>query len=178
MAGAVASAPREHEMADRFAALLLPARLLESPPDSTAMLDASVALYTLGPAVVHAVHGQPVRAVASPAIRAFAPTAGTLGGFVVGGAGALIVSAFDGRSFSNPSDAVTYTFAGGIAAGYLVGFAAPILLDATLFGHEPVEKSATPNEPNEKKDDAAKVTWSPRVGWTKDGPNVGLSGTF
>jgi hypothetical protein len=170
MIGAVASAPDHLETTEAMGALLLPARLLKDGPDSTPAIDASVAVYTLGPAFVHALHGRGVQAVASPAIRALAPTIGTVAGLGYGVVAALVVSAADNR---NNREAAGDVFVGCIASGFVVGFVAPVVIDAVAFGHEPVEAKPIP-----KKDDAAKVKWNPRVGWTKDGPNVGLSGTF
>lgn len=169
----VASVAESGDFAHGTGALLLPARLLgDEAPRSTGAIDASIALYTLGPGLVHALHGRAPEAVASPAIRALSPTIGTMTGAVYGFVvGACVAVATDGQGKVDPF------IYGGMASGYVLGFAAPMLVDAAMFGHEPVDRASRPME---KKVDAAKVTWSPRVAWSKEtrSPTVGLSGTF
>lgn len=169
----IAAVAESREPLEGAASLLLPTRLLSEPPESTAAIDASLALYTLGPAFVHALHGRGVPAVLSPTFRAVAPSLGTFTGGVIGLAGSVFVSAAgDGRG---SDDGALSVLAVGIAAGYVVGFAAPMVIDATVLAREPIEAE---KKPAEKKDDAARVKWSPRVSWSKGGPTVGLSGTF
>lgn len=176
----VSAAPSASEGA---AALVLPAHLLDADerPDATAAVGASLALYTLRPAFVHAAHGRGAQALASPAIRALAPAVGTFAGLCYGLVGAVIVSSLDGsRSSRGISEAGVSTLVAGVASGYAIGFLAPIAIDAGLFGYEPVETEpkTKEQEAREGQEEAAKSRWSPRVAWSTYGPNVGISGTF
>lgn len=135
MITAVATSPD----ADQGAiALLAPTHLLRSAPDTTAFINASVAFYTLAPAFVHAVHGRGVQAALSPPVRLFAPTLGTLTGAAYGFLGAIAVAIVtDERDTLGDDSTSGRVLIGCIASGYFLGFLAPMILDAFVFGHEP-----------------------------------------
>lgn len=168
----VAGAPKKAEGA---ASLLLPTRLLDHPPDSTPVLDVGLALYTLGPAIVHAAHARPLQSFGSGAIRAVGPTAGLVVGFGYGLVLAIPVAIIapghrhsEGPNLGPNGDAVLLA---GMASGVALGTIGPVLIDAIAFGHEPVEKPA-------EKTGASAVTVQPKLGYSKSGPTVGLTGTF
>jgi hypothetical protein len=173
MIGAVADA---RDTGDGILSLLAPTRFLKDPPKHTAFIDGSLIFYTLGPAFVHAVHERGVQAALSPPIRLFAPTLGTLTGAVYGFAFAVVVAIADGSDgFRSGSPAQTVLI-GSIASGYALGFIAPILIDAVIFGHEPI----APAEDAATKKAAVKpsVKWAPRLGVSKEGPSFSIGGTF
>lgn len=174
MIGAVADS---REPGDGVWSLLAPTRLLEKPPEHTAFIDGSLALWTLAPAFVHAVHGRGKQAALSAPIRLCGPTLGTLTGAVYGFVFAVIVALADsGNGFDNDSSAVT-VLAVGVGTGYLLGFVAPILIDSIIFAREPIE----PEEAAADKRARAKppsLHWTPRLGMSKDGPTFGVGGTF
>lgn len=170
----VATAPKGGEGA---ASLLLPTRLLDEPPKSTTTLDIGLALYTAGPAIVHAAHGRPLQSIGSAAIRAAGPTTGLVVGFVYGLLIAIPVAVVapgprrgGGPDLGKNGDAVLLA---GMASGVALGTVGPIVIDAVAFAHEPVAKAA-----KETPKDATAVTVEPRLAYSKNGPTVGLSGTF
>ena len=174
MIGAVADS---REPGEGALSLLAPTRLLSEPPKHTAFIDGTLALWTLAPAFVHAVHGRGTQAALSAPIRLCAPTLGTITGAVYGFVFAVIVALADSRNgFDGDGGAVT-VLAIGIGSGYALGFIAPILIDSIIFAREPIE----PDEQAADKRARAKppaVQWTPRLGMSKDGPTFGFGGTF
>lgn len=173
MVTAVASA---REPGEGALSLLAPAHLLEDGPRTTAFINGSLIFYTLAPAFVHAVHGRGVQAALSPPIRLFAPTIGTVTGFIYGLAAALVVEILDDdrRSFGESSTSGKVLI-GCTASGYFLGFIAPMLIDAFAFGYEPIEPD---DAVAEKKSGRPMIQWSPRLGLTNGGGTVGLGATF
>lgn len=155
--------------------LIWPSRLFEDPPKTSAAITGSLALYMLGPAFVHAVHGRGVQAALSPAIRAFAPTLGLMTGAVYGLAAAIVVDAVDtdNRGFDGNDPAGTVLI-GCIASGYVLGFAAPMLIDAVALAREPIE----PDDAADEKKTSRSFTVQPNIGWSKTGTSIGIGGTF
>jgi hypothetical protein len=168
------------EGSEAAGAFLVPTRLLDEPPKTTAFIDASLAFYTLAPAFVHAVHERGVQAALSPPIRLFAPTAGTFVGAVYGLGAALVVAVLDDRSNGLDSDdPAGKVLIGSIVSGYILGFVAPILIDAIAFGHEPIESDDADADKKKAARNAPKVKWMPRLGWSpKDGPSFGVGASF
>lgn len=176
MIGAVADS---REPGEGALSLLAPTRLLADPPKHTAFIDGSLALWTLAPAFVHAVHGRGTQAALSAPIRLFAPTLGTITGAVYGFVFAVIVALADSSNgFDSDSGAVT-VLAIGIGSGYALGFIAPILIDSVIFGREPIDPEENAADKRARaKPPAPTVSWTPRLGMTSHGPTFGIGGTF
>lgn len=154
--------------------LLWPTRLLDDPPKTSAAMTGSLFLYTLGPAFVHALHDRGVQAALSPGIRLFAPTLGTITGAVYGIAGALIVEILDdSRGTLRDGSPAQTVLIGCIGSGYVLGFAAPMLIDAFAFAREPVEPDGAAGA-----EKARGPTIRPDFAWSRSGGSVGISGTF
>ena len=145
----VATAPN---VADGAGSLVLPTRAFDDRPPSTTTLDVGLALYTLGPAAVHAAHGRPFHSMGSAAMRGIGPTAGACVGFVSGVLVAVPIA--------------------GVVSGAVLGAAVPMFVDATVLSKEPPPTKEAPNTP------PPIVTVQPQLSYTKAGPSVGVAGTF
>lgn len=174
MIAGVATAPRSSEGA---ASLLLGSRAMgEDSPKSTTVLDVGLAMYTLGPAVVHAAHGRPIASMGSAAMRAVGPTAGLFVGLAYGILIAIPVAAVEpgnSRGSLGIGENASAVIVAGVVSGTMLGAIGPMVIDAVALAREPGEKAK-----EVPKDPAATVSLQPRLGYTKDGPTVGLSGTF
>ena len=168
----VATAPNTAEGAG---SLVLPSRALEDAPKSTTTLDVGLALYSLGPAVVHAAHGRPLHSMGSAAMRGLGPTAGACIGFAIGVVIAipvLMVSDDSHGGFMDFGKNGNAVIVGGIVSGAVLGAAVPVFVDATVFSKERVETKEAPKTP------PPVVTVQPQLSYTKAGPSVGVAGTF
>lgn len=170
----VATAPNAGEGAT---SLLVPTRALEDGASkSTTTLDVGLALYTLGPAVVHAAHGRPIHSIGSGAMRGVGPTVGACVGFAYGVVLAIpvfLVAPGDRQGgfmdFGRNGNAV---IAGGIVSGAVLGAAVPMAVDATVLSEDPAPTKEAPNTP------PPVVTVQPQLSYTKAGPSIGVAGTF
>lgn len=173
----IAAVADSKEPGEGALSLLAPTRLLEDPPKHTAFIDGSLALWTLAPAFVHAVHGRGTQSALSAPIRLLAPTLGTITGAVYGFVFAVIVALADSKNgFDSDGGAVT-VLAIGVGSGYALGFIAPILVDSVIFGREPIDPEETAADKRARAKPPA-VQWTPRLGMTKDGTTFGFGGTF
>jgi len=132
------------------------------------LLDVGIALYTIGPAGVHAAHGRAVPAVESVAVRALGPTAGLVVGAVYGFIIAVPVWLFTASKDDGAAGAEVLGVC--IVSGGVFGIVAPILLDSIALAREPVDTQPRP--------DGAALRVSPRIGFANGMPSLGLSGTF
>lgn len=175
----VATVAESREPLEGAVSLLWPTRLLNESPQTNAAITGSLALYTLGPAFVHALHDRGTQAALSPGIRLFAPTLGTFTGAVYGLGAALVVAALDdgGGLFGSNSAAGT-TFVICVGSGYVLGFAAPMLIDAVMFAREPIEPPAEGEGGEGKKARAPSIIWRPSVAVTPNGGTLVVGGTF
>lgn len=117
---------------------------LDSERQPAPVTDIGVGLFLLGTPIVHALHERWVPSVASLSIRAAAPSIGII---TFGGAGviaALIVGDCGLLRGCRNDTAAEIMFGSGMALGYLIGYGAPVLIDALVFAREPAPRPSTP----------------------------------
>jgi hypothetical protein len=136
------------------------------------LLDVGLALYTMGPPLVHALHGRPLTALGSLGVRGLGPSSGLLTGALVGLVVYLPLLIVDpgstgggllpggGPIAHGALDACLY-------AGALVGLVGPMFVDGIALAREPVEREAA--SPRAR-------LLTPRISVTRGAMIVGVGG--
>jgi hypothetical protein len=143
----------------------------EDPWTAAPLLDVGIALYTLGPAGVHAAHGRPLPALASFAARVVAPTAGLGVGAVYGGVAIIAVAILSYEKQGPDFNAIFY---GCVVSGGVLGAVAPVLLDALVLARKQVDVRHAPA----RRPEPAALRVLPRIGFANGMPTIGLTSIF
>lgn len=123
--------------------------------------------YVFASPIIHWIHGNIGYGFGSLGMRVLLPPTGLVIGLVVG----AIVGASERNGLEDSGSAI----ATGAIAGFFIGAAIPVAIDATAFGWEKVE---VPNTTALRPKPAPSLTWRPVVTPMAGGAYGGLGGTF